>query len=570
MDTNSVEHQEGLELAAAEAGLYRIDLDSGLVVANSRFFDLLDLPPGSEQVEIGRLLVCFTPDSQRTLDMLFAQARARRIGPLEQCLVALSADGNQRCLLNQGQVLIRTDKVLIVGSLTDVSRLAPNADRSPPGIQAGQSERRWNPRKVWEWIEQAHREAASRKKLFCLAVLAIPGPRSEEPWLTSVETALQDWGGFLTERGIIFGPWQGDEFLAAGAALDEPGFIATIEEARNLLDTGAFDTGAPRRLGAGFKVGIACSRSSEETSKQLLARAKVALSRTTEDTPIGTHDHADPAIDTAMPVAILVQDAVRSARITPALQPFVCLNDRARVAEESFARILQPDQRTLNAAAFIEVAQQLGLLHRIDAMLFMAAQERISHPPRSAHQLATPLPIFVHASADLMEHRATVRRLTETLEASPLPSSAPIVLTLKETLAANSSNDLLQGAAGLLQNGCALCIGGFRGETDYQGLLARVPARFLTFDPGLIQSALESPRSRDLVTAVAAAAADQGVITIAKQIQDQPTLDFVEGLGIRWGQGYLLAVPSDPTWALSSRPPRSNKPETDELDSRTR
>ncbi|WPL22153.1 EAL domain-containing protein [Thiorhodovibrio frisius] len=82
------------------------------------------------------------------------------------------------------------------------------------------------------------------------------------------------------------------------------------------------------------------------------------------------------------------------ATVTPVFQPLARLNDRHPVGEEAFARIKDNSARLLNAGAFIEVALQLKLLHRIDLMLFEAALERLMYPPpgkpRAFHLPITP------------------------------------------------------------------------------------------------------------------------------------------------------------------------------------
>ncbi|WPL11509.1 EAL domain-containing protein [Thiorhodovibrio litoralis] len=253
-------------------------------------------------------------------------------------------------------------------------------------------------------------------------------------------------------------------------------------------------------------------------------------------------------------MAILVQDAVRMARVLPVFQPLVGLVNRAPMGEEAFARIYEHSRRLLNAGAFVEVARQLQLLHRIDQMLFSATYARITHPPATSSRRASahPLPIFVNISGDLLKHPDTLSEMARAIESEPLSRREAIVLVLNERDIAERYAEAAKALAPMVDLGCGLSIAGYGSSERSLGFLDVLPVSFLAFDSSLIEEAQDSEKARSIIQDIQSRARDAGITTIAKQIQSYETLTLAQSLGVDWGQGYLLGVPSDPKWPVSA------------------
>jgi EAL domain-containing protein (putative c-di-GMP-specific phosphodiesterase class I) len=283
--------------------------------------------------------------------------------------------------------------------------------------------------------------------------------------------------------------------------------------------------------------------------------------RTSLVTGVDPVQHHKPGTDSQkLSLAVLVQDAVRMARVLPVFQPLIRLHDRAPVAEEAFARILESDKRILHAGAFIEVARQLRLLHRIDHMLFDAARERLEHPPLKSAGIRSErglLPVFVHISADLLQHSNTHNQMLSALEAQPLPAAGSMVLVLHEDVLVDLPRQAVTDALDpLLELGCRLSIAGYSGQAGSLAFLDTLPVEYLTLDPALVERALYDEPARLMIGRIQRRARSAGITLIAKQVQNPHILELVTELGLDWAQGYLLGVPSDPAWPLSAREPQ--------------
>ncbi|MFB1488748.1 MAG: PAS domain-containing protein [Thiocapsa sp. C3-sup] len=73
------------------------------------------------------------------------------------------------------------------------------------------------------------------------------------------------------------------------------------------------------------------------------------------------------------------------------------------------------------------------------------------------------------------------------------------------------------------------------------------PVSFLRLDVNLVRLANESVRARSILAAIQHSAKDLGITTIAKQIEDEGTLQRLVDLGVEWGSWYLFGRPSEPS-----------------------
>ncbi len=163
--------------------------------------------------------------------------------------------------------------------------------------------------------------------------------------------------------------------------------------------------------------------------------------------------------------------------------------------------------------------------------------------------------IFIHVSEDLIQYPDTLNEMIQCLgQQSDARAAQALVLVIDVPLVAERAPFVASTFHPLVGLGCKLSVSGFGNRSSSLELLCRhLPLSFLCIDAGLIQDALESERARTLVSEIQHQSHGLGLVSIAKQIQNHETLRLAKDLGIDWGQGYLLGVPTDPASPLSAR-----------------
>ncbi|WP_328986826.1 EAL domain-containing protein [Thiorhodovibrio winogradskyi] len=563
-------------MTAARVGTYQLVLSDGLVHGDAQFFRLLGLPldtrpntdPNQSTSQSTVSLEAFQQqlnhDDRYQLQNALDAIRHNHSKAFELCFRIPSDAGKTIPVLDRGRVFREDGRLLIAGALVDLTGFVAPVQQFQHLTSHDPLTGLLSRHGIWRLVEQAHQQTHETKRECAIALLDVDhlkdindmhGPTLGDRVLSALAERLHER---LRPKNITIGRWGGDEFLAVAADTDEAALVQEIDGARQMLAEKPLNIDG-QDISVTLSAGVTSARRLMDSTEQALARADVALYRAKKDgynrvyggsTGAGTDNRT-------LSLAILVQDAVRTARVTPVFQPVVRLRDRQPVAEEAFSRIMENGSRLLNASAFIEVALQLKLLHRIDHMLFEAAMERIAYPPSNS---AFPprdrqsRPIFVHVSEDLIQHPATLNDMINALDGATLPEPLPLVLVLNEQTATEHKKMVADTLKPLLDLGCKLSVSGYgtRGHS-LQLLHQDLPINFLSIDPFLVQKALESDRARSVIAELQQSARGLGITTIAKQVQNPATLNLAIELGLDWGQGYLLGVPTDPSWPLSAR-----------------
>ena len=341
------------------------------------------------------------------------------------------------------------------------------------------------------------------------------------------------------------GRWGGEEFVVVLPDSTEAQALNTIERLRNGVGAQCIQTHG-FELEIALSAGLSLCQPPSDDPDDILALADAALYDAKAAGRNRTVFSGNQVGEQAISVAVLVQDALRTAGIQPAYQSIVELRSRRVVGAEAFARIVGKDRNIMNAASFLQVAEQLGLMHKIDQLLMHVILKQMAIP-RPAGE---PPPLFfANLSGDVLRHRDIVVEFADALRTDSATSerARSLVLKISEQQVSTGGEQVAATLAPLLELGCRLAIGDCGSDASSYRFMSDLHVDFLELDANLIRLAAESPRARGILTGIVNTAHEIGQTTIAKQVEDQATLDLLLELGVDWGQGYLFGRPTDPT-----------------------
>lgn len=402
-----------------------------------------------------------------------------------------------------------------------------------------------NRRGIWDAILHVHAHCRRAAQGYCIAILDLDhfkwindrhGHQVGDEVLKRIAALLKS----SLREGDWLGRWGGEELILLMPLTTEEQAWGVMERLRALVDAHRI-TALDQGLRISFSGGVAACARTDQTADDVISRADRALYQAKREGRNRVLRSSDLSAERST-FARLIADAVHQARVWSAVQPIVALQDRALVAEDTLARITNPDGSVLPAASFIDVARRFDLLHEIDRLLLEDTLGRMRHL-----ESGVPLPQFVHISDALLRHPEQIATLAETIEQRlPTAASTPLVLTITEALVDANPGRVVEVLTPLLERGCRLALAGFGGPHSSLRLVADLPVSFLILDLELIRLAMESPRGLAVLAAIQHGARSLGIMTIVKRVEDEASADFMASLGIDWAQGYLFGPPSRP------------------------
>jgi diguanylate cyclase (GGDEF)-like protein len=230
--------------------------------------------------------------------------------------------------------------------------------------------------------------------------------------------------------------------------------------------------------------------------------------------------------------------AIPAGEIEPWFQPVVDSRDGRIVGVEVLARWNHPEQGLLAPSAFVPIAEELGLIGRIDEAVFEAACARAA--PWVAEGLIETISCNV-SPRDLLDP-AFSRKLIARLAGTDLPATA-LTVEITETFLLQDLPLARRHIDRLAAKGVRVALDDFGiGYSNVRALM-NLPIQTVKLDRSLIEAVGREPRVSKLVGSMLHAARALDVGIVAEGVEEEAQAIFLRAAGCDRMQGYLFARP---------------------------
>ncbi|GIX45917.1 MAG: two-component system response regulator [Candidatus Tectimicrobiota bacterium] len=306
-------------------------------------------------------------------------------------------------------------------------------------------------------------------------------------------------------------------------------------------------------------IGIATSTPQHRYPEELLRDADIALHRAKAN----SHTRYE-VFDTTMHASTLarlqletdLRLALERQEFCVYYQPIVSLATGHIAGFEALVRWQHPKRGLVSPAEFVPVAEETGLIVRIDQWVLreacrqlLAWQAQFPQQPR--------LQMSVNLSALQFRRTDLVDLIGDTLQEFGLaPQSVKLEITesmiMDDATAATSSLERLHA------RGIQLCIDDFGTGFSSLSYLHRFPFKTLKVDKSFVSCLGTSNESAEIVRTIVTLAHHLGMEVIAEGIETAEQLAYLKSLGCEYGQGYYFARPltAEAATALLAAAPR--------------
>ena len=325
--------------------------------------------------------------------------------------------------------------------------------------------------------------------------------------------------------------------------------VGGVLEAVNVADRLQQPLSTPIRAGGGelrlsASIGVALAEPGElPDGARLIENADAAMYRAKERggarAELFDSGMRERAVE-AMTVEQELQRGLERGEMRLFYQPQVSLATGALYGVEALVRWQHPERGLLPPGAFLNVAEESGLIVELGAWTVQQACARIADWSRRAG--APRITVSVNLSARELTHPDIVPMVLGAVRRSGIdPSLLCIEVTERAALADRGSG--FQALRELSSEGVLVAIDDF--GTGYSCLdqLRRMPADVIKIDRSFIGGLEPGAPDAALVAAVIAMGLALHVEVIAEGIETQEQADELRALGCPVGQGYLFAEP---------------------------
>ncbi|MET0233116.1 MAG: EAL domain-containing protein, partial [Kibdelosporangium sp.] len=335
----------------------------------------------------------------------------------------------------------------------------------------------------------------------------------------------------------------GDEFVVLCS--DLRGEQSAVEMSERLTSAvGKPVTVAGYEVEVTASIGIALSDGDALTPEDLLRNADAAMygakTQGKNRWEIFDETRRARAVD-RVAIASTLRQALRDDHFVLHFQPVIDLRTGRAVAVESLVRLDDPERGLLPPAAFIQVAEDSGLIVPIGTYVLEEACRQLA-----AWRAEGRVPPDFRAAVNLSARQATqpdlARTVARALSGANLEPTA-LALELTETVLMDADTATLRQLEQLREMGVGLGIDDF--GTGYSSLsyLKRLPVSIIKVDRSFVAGLSTDPSDREIVTAVIRLGQALGLTTIAEGVENAAQFTILQELGCDQAQGFLLGRP---------------------------
>ncbi|NUR71385.1 MAG: EAL domain-containing protein [Hamadaea sp.] len=332
----------------------------------------------------------------------------------------------------------------------------------------------------------------------------------------------------------------GDEFAVI---ISDAADLAAVEDVASRVVTAFREPLAVQGqlVNGSVSVGVATNADAAD-SAELLRHADLAL-YVAKGEGKGQWRRYQPDLHTAITERLTLRTELDAAlagdQLDVEYQPIVALSSGRTVGFEALVRWNHPTRGRLLPHAFIDLAEESGLVEPIGEWVLRhaitAAQSWQSNGSRRPY-------VSVNVSAWQFRNSAFADRVLAELSESGL-SPGLLMLEITESLLVRDDDRLWRDLARLRQAGVRIAIDDF--GTGYSSLsyLRAVPLDVLKIDRQFTSTIAASSKQRALVDGIVRLAHTLGLEVIAEGIETSAESTLLTVLGCPYGQGYLFAKP---------------------------
>ncbi len=235
-----------------------------------------------------------------------------------------------------------------------------------------------------------------------------------------------------------------------------------------------------------------------------------------------------------------VENALMEKRFVLFVQPIVDLKTGMTSHWEVLLRMRGEDNKLISPSHFIEVAENTGLINILDRMVLSEAASRLG----KMRELGRRITLTVNLSAYAFNDPELLDHIKLVLNANRLDPKQ-IIFEMTETAAIADFGPAKRLMEAITEIGCQFALDDFGTGFSSFYYLRQLPFDYIKIDGSFIRNLRHRPDDQVLVKAMADIARAFNKLTIAEQVEDEETLEYITKVGINYAQGFYTGEPRD-------------------------
>ncbi len=340
----------------------------------------------------------------------------------------------------------------------------------------------------------------------------------------------------LAPAAALVGRGSSDEFIMTLRLPDADAAVALAGTVRRALRA-PMDVGQIT-LDVDVAVGIAIHPDHASEPEVLIKRANLAAQTAKQfTTPVHLfHPSLQARSSHRLGLAADMRRALENGEVEVHFQPKLSLPDRRVLGVECLARWEHPSHGQVSPQDFVAVAEHTGQLGRLTDVVLREGLRRARGWLDEGHEL----PIAVNLSFRTLIDPTFPPHVGMLLDEFGVPASL-VTLEITEDGMVGEPERSMANLKRLSDMGVRLAVDDFGTGHSSLSYLRRLPVNEVKIDRSFVQGMATDAGDLAIVRAVVDLAGHFGLVAVAEGVENERTVNLLEDLGCRVGQGFLFS-----------------------------
>lgn len=232
-----------------------------------------------------------------------------------------------------------------------------------------------------------------------------------------------------------------------------------------------------------------------------------------------------------------LRDALDNEGFVMHYQPVISLQGDTGAVYEAFLRLNAGEGELVKPLAFLQIAEEHGLLWEIDHYVVSHTIATIGQRIRAGK----PTTLLVKVSQASLDDDSLARHIGEQLLAHGVPGEY-LVLQLPEAKVFTHLKAAQEFAAAIGRLDCRIALEQFGAGLDSFQLLAHLKPNMLKIDRSFTEELPKNPDNQQRIRDIAGKARELGIQTMAEFVADAASMSILFGSGVDYVEGDFLAA----------------------------
>ncbi len=236
-----------------------------------------------------------------------------------------------------------------------------------------------------------------------------------------------------------------------------------------------------------------------------------------------------------------LDDALKSGAMHVLFQPKLRLSDQSIYGAECLVRWNSPTLGSISPADFIPILEAKDQVSELTIFVLGQALER----SREAHRIGQPVQLAVNVSAQLLSDAEFINTATKMLTEAQIKGAEGITLEVTESAPLDDPELAKRALGQLCDAGARISIDDYGTGQATLNYLQGFPAEEIKLDQSFVRNLIENRADRIMVQSTIDLAHALSFEIVAEGVEDQATLDALDGFGCDFAQGWQIGKPME-------------------------